>query len=51
MLAGGGTKVLGPFDADGTVCIVRDPAGAPFAIYHRTDSPGTTKPGTALMAE
>ncbi len=48
IVAHGGTKVAGPFDADGTVCIVRDPAGAPFAVYHRTDDPGVTKPGTSL---
>jgi hypothetical protein len=45
----GGTVISGPFNADGTVGIVKDPFGAVFAIYDRTDPPGETKPGMAVL--
>eukprot|EP00051_Salpingoeca_urceolata_P011988 m.148982 g.148982 ORF g.148982 m.148982 type:complete len:320 (+) comp17335_c0_seq1:53-1012(+) len=44
----GGDVVKEPFDADGTVAIVRDPLQAAFALYQRTDDPTQTKPNTAI---
>ena len=46
--AGNGTILAGPFDADGAVVLARDPFGAHFALFDRSDPPDATKPGTAL---
>jgi len=44
-----GGKVVSPYiEADGVVCVARDPQGTPFALYYRTDVWEETKPNTVL---
>ncbi len=49
MRATEGATVLNELVADGDVMIGRDPVGAYFALYHRTDKPDQIKPGTELQ--
>jgi hypothetical protein len=44
-----GAAVLKELFADGDVAIARDPAGAYFALFHRTDDPEEIKAGTQLQ--
>jgi hypothetical protein len=44
-----GAAVLKELTADGDVAIARDPAGAFFALFHRTDDPEEIKAGPQLQ--
>ena len=45
----GGEVHMPPFNADGKVTICRDPAGAFFALYNRSDSWDGVKSGTKIL--
>ena len=44
----GGDVIAPSIKADGTVAILKDPFGTPFALYHRTDNPEEEKESTNL---
>jgi hypothetical protein len=46
--AAGATLLLPPTAADGTVVVLQDPFGSPFALYHRTDDWTGVKPTTRI---